>query len=78
MHGRKIVLDNSDREWAQLLPDDKQLYYNRIIQFTSHSTLSIDAISDPTEPEKQIVKYLLNHLVSTYSFWQEAPANEQP
>ena len=60
------------REWAQLLPDDKQLYYNRMIQFTSHSTLSNDVIPDPTEPEKQIVKFLLNHLVSTYSFWQEA------
>lgn len=66
------------REWAQLLPDDRQLYFNRIIQFTSHSSLSIDAIPDPTEPEKQIVRFLLNHLVSTYSFWQEAPANEQP
>lgn len=66
------------REWAQLLPDDKRLYFNRIIQFTCHSTLSIDAIPDPTEPEKQIVKYLLTHLVSTYSFWQEAPVNEQP
>jgi len=64
--------------WSELLPDDRVNYYNRIIQFTSHSTLSTDMVPDPTEPEKQIVKFLLDHLVSTYSFWQEAPANEQP
>jgi len=57
--------------WSELLPDDKQAYLNRIIQFTSHSTLSNEAVAEPTEPEKQIVKFLLDHLISNYSFWQE-------
>lgn len=50
-------------QWSDLLPDDKLTYYKRIIQFTSHSTLSNEAIPEPTEPEKQIVRYLLKHLV---------------
>lgn len=56
--------------WSELLPDDKQTYYNRIIQFTSHSTLSNEIVAEPTEPEKQIVKFLLNHLISS-KFWKE-------
>ena len=50
-------------QWSELLPDDKKVYYNRIIQFTSHSTLSNEVVPDPTEPEKQVVKFLLDHLV---------------
>jgi len=58
-------------KWSELLPDDKQAYLNRIIQFTSHSTLSNEAVAEPTEQEKQTVKLLLNHLKTTYLFWQE-------
>ena len=57
--------------WSELLPDDKQLYYNRIIQFTSHSTLASEIVSDPSIEEKQIVSFLLNHLIDNYSFWKE-------
>jgi len=53
-----------------LLPDDKQTYYNRVIQFTSHSTLSNEVVSEPTEPEKQTVKFLLNHLIEN-KYWKE-------
>ncbi len=58
-------------KWSELLPDDKQTYYNRIIQFTSHSTLSNEIIAEPTEPEKQIVRFLLGHLIGNYNFWQQ-------
>jgi hypothetical protein len=58
-------------EWSQLLPDDKTTYYNRIIQFTSHSTLSNEAVAEPTAQEKQIVRFLLNHLKDNYNFWKE-------
>ncbi|GGI56116.1 AAA family ATPase [Winogradskyella haliclonae] len=57
-------------KWSELLPDDKQTYYNRIIQFTSHSTLSNEAVAEPTDPEKQIVKFLLDHLVNS-KYWIE-------
>lgn len=58
-------------KWSELLPDDKLTYLNRIIQFTSHSTLSNNVVAEPTEPEKQIVKHLLKHLMNKYGFWQQ-------
>lgn len=59
------------RNWSELLPDDKQTYFNRIIQFTSHSTLSNEAIAEPSGPEKNTVALLLKHLVNNYGFWQQ-------
>lgn len=59
------------RKWSELLPDDKQAYLNRIIQFTSHSTLSNEAVAEPSGPEKNMVALLLNHLITNYNFWQE-------
>jgi hypothetical protein len=58
-------------KWSELLPDDKQLYLSRIINFTSHSTLSNETISEPTQAEKATVKLLLDHLKSNYGFWQQ-------
>ena len=62
-------------KWSELLPDDQQTYLNRIIQFTSHSTLSNDAVAEPTAQEKQTVKFLLEHLINNYSYWQQAEQN---
>jgi hypothetical protein len=63
--------------WSELLPDDKQLYFNRIIQFTSHSTLSDDVVAEPTPQEKQIVKFLLEHLRDNYGYRQEKKEDGQ-
>ena len=57
-------------QWSDLLPDDKLTYYNRIIQFTSHSTLSNEAIAEPTDPEKKTLELLFNHLVGN-KYWKE-------
>ena len=57
--------------WSELLPDDKTTYYNRIIQFTNHSSLSNEVAAEPTAQEKQIVRYLLKHLKDNYNFWEE-------
>ena len=57
-------------QWSDLLPENKQAYYNRIIQFTSHSTLSNEAVAEPTPAEKQIVKFLLSHLIES-KYWKE-------
>ena len=62
-------------KWSELLPDNQQVYLNRIIQFTSHSTLSNETVAEPTEPEKQTIKLLLNHLVNNYSFWKQEENN---
>ena len=56
--------------WSELLPDDKRLYYKRVIQFTSHSTLSNEVVAEPTGPEKQTVKVLLDHLINS-KYWKE-------
>jgi len=58
--------------WSELLPENKQTYYNRVIQFTSHSTLSNEVVAEPTEPEKQTVAFLLKHLTDNYNFWKTA------
>ena len=61
--------------WSELLPDDKRTYLNRIIQFTSHRTLSNEETAEPTEPEKQTVKFLLDNLINNYGFWQQEEQN---
>jgi hypothetical protein len=62
--------------WSELLPDDKQLYLSRIVNFTSHSTLSNETVAEPTPQEKAMVKLLLNHLKSNYGFWQQEEVME--
>ena len=62
-------------KWSELLPDDKQTCLNRIIQFTSHSTLSSKAVAEPSPPEQQTVKFLLDHLVNNYGFWPQEEQN---
>jgi hypothetical protein len=61
-------------KWSELLPDDKQLYYSRIINFTSHSTLSNEAVAQPSPAEKTTVKLLLDHLKNNHGFWQQQGA----
>lgn len=58
-------------KWKQLLPDNKETYYNRIIQFTSHSTLADETVAEPSPQEKQTVRLLFEHLISNYSYWKE-------
>lgn len=62
--------------WSDLLPDDKKTYYNRIVQFTSHSTLSNDAVAEPTDVEKKTIAFLLEYLIRNYNFWVKVEDNE--
>ncbi|MBU2848148.1 anticodon nuclease [Acidithiobacillus ferriphilus] len=62
-------------KWSELLPNDKQLYLSRIINFTSHSTLSNEAVAEPTQAEKATVKLLLDYLKNNYGFWQQEKQN---
>ncbi len=50
-------------QWSELLPDNQQTYYNRIIQFSSHSTLSNEAVAEPNPSEKRIVEFLFKDLI---------------
>lgn len=65
-------------KWSELLPDDKQLYLTRIINFTSHSTLSNEAVAEPTPAEKATVKLLFDHLKNSHGFWQQQETQGGP
>lgn len=56
------------RNWKDLLPDEKEAYASRIMNFYSHRSLLNDEIKEPTEPEKQMVKFLFKYLLETYKF----------
>lgn len=59
------------KKWSDLLPDDKEVYAQRIMNFYSHRTLLNEEVKEPTEAEKQTVKLLFNHLIDNAKFWKE-------
>lgn len=59
-------------KWSNLLPENKENYYNRIINFASHSTLSSDNMCELTEKEKQEIITLFNHLIDKYNFKKDS------
>lgn len=64
--------------WTDLLDtmkEDKKGYSRLIMNFTSHSKLSGEEVAEPTEPEKQSVKLLLDNLVNNYGFWKPEAEN---
>ena len=66
-------------KWSMLLPGDSEenriTYLNRIIQFSSHDTLADVRSSNLKPEEKQIVKFLLRHLIDNYSYWKQETEN---
>lgn len=65
------------KEWADLLDTmrgDKKAYLRLIMHFASHSKLSNEEVAEPTVPEKQTVKLLLDNLINHYGYW---PKKEQ-
>lgn len=57
-------------QWSELLPDNQLTYYNRIIQFSSHSTLSNETVAELTNRDKNTLKILLEHLIKN-RYWEE-------
>jgi hypothetical protein len=65
--------------WTDLLktaPGDKDSYLKRIITFSSHRTLSNEEVTEPTDPEKQTVKLLLDNLTNNYGFYKQEKQND--
>lgn len=63
--------------WTDLLDTvegDKEAYLQRIITFGSHRTLSNEEVAEPTEPEKQTVKLLLDNLRDNYGYRKQPEA----
>lgn len=66
------------QNWGDLLntvrdidaPGAKQGYLNRVMQFSSHSTLSGEQVREPTAQEKQTVKLLFDNLMDHYGYRQ--------
>lgn len=66
-------------EWSNLLPEDgRQNYFQRIINFTSHSTLSNEEFIEPTRQEQETIKLLLKHLLDNYNFFQSNEQRDKP
>lgn len=58
-------------KWSDLLPDDKEVYAKRMMNFYSHRTLLNEEVKEPTDAEKQTVKFLFNYLIDNSKFWKE-------
>lgn len=67
----QLIYAFNSKDKTRLSRAFKQAYLNRIIQFTGHCTLSNEEIVEPTEPEMQTVKFLLDNLVDNYGDWQQ-------
>lgn len=62
------------KHWTDLLetaPGDKDSYFKRIITFSSHRTLSNEEVAEPTDPEKQTIKLLLDNLLNNYGYLKQ-------
>ena len=67
------------KQWSDILPEDsRRNYFQRIINFTSHSTLSNEAFAEPTPQEQETVKLLLQHLLDNYHFFQDDEQRDKP
>ena len=60
--------------WSDLLPEDRQAYASRIMNFYPHNTLSNEEIAEPTAPEKEMVGLLVRNL-NQYGYWQQEQQN---
>lgn len=67
------------KHWSDILPkDSRRNYFERIINFTSHSTLSNETFAEPTPQEQETVKLLLKHLLDNYNFFQIDEQRDNP
>ena len=61
--------------WREILPQEKELYYSRIMNFTSHSKLTDEEFRKPSEQEKNMVNFLVKHLIEEFKFFEEKNQN---
>ena len=55
-------------DWKVLLPAGEELYYNRILNLSSHSKVSSDEVPDLSPQEKKLLSYLVEHIHTEYKF----------
>ena len=59
-----------------ILPEDKHSYYERIMNFNSHSKLTNEEISIPSEQQKKEVGFLVKYLIDNFKFFEKKNQNE--
>lgn len=60
------------KNWSDILPPDgRKSYETRIMNFYSHQSLLNEEMKEPTEQEKQMVKFLFEHLIDNARFQKE-------
>ena len=62
--------------WQDLLPEDRKNYYNMIVEFSSHSTLSNEEISQQNPRHTRVLDFLYNKLLDKAK-WNEEQKEEQ-
>ncbi len=70
------------KKWSEILPKTNDgtsdAYIARIINISSHSKQSGDEVSNITDEDKRVLKYLVNELINNYRFWkQEEQKNDR-
>ena len=67
-------------QWGELLPqaDDgkRNPYHTRIINISSHSKHSGEEVANLTDEDKRVLRFLMNHINSTYRF--HSPNGQNP
>lgn len=53
-------------DWMVLLPPGEELYYNRILNLSSHSKVSSEEVPDLSPQEKKLLSYLVDHIHNVY------------
>ena len=59
-------------DWKVLLPPGEELYYNRILNLSSHSKVSSEEVPALSPEEKKLLSYLVDHIHKVYQLRRDA------
>lgn len=65
-------------DWKILLPPEEELYYNRILNLSSHSKVSSEEVPDLSNEEKKLLSYLVEHIYTKYKFRRDVTTHPNP
>ena len=65
-------------DWKVLLPPEEELYYNRILNLSSHSKVSSEEVPNLSNEEKKLLSYLVEHIHTEYKFRRATITHPNP
>lgn len=65
-------------DWKVLLPPEEELYYNRILNLSSHSKVSSEEVPNLSNEEKKLLSYLVEHIHTEYKFRRATTTHPNP